>query len=87
MQDPLAERVQASCAVIWGPGDYDIDIETTDWTGFWAVVKKDFGDTYGPTLTMTPVLDSIDSAWIQLDQELYRWAQHVLKERATQRSR
>ncbi|KAF4765437.1 hypothetical protein HAV15_003257 [Penicillium sp. str.  len=58
MSSPQSQRIQTSCATIWGNGDYDIDIETDDWVSYYAVVKKDFGDSFGPPLTITGICNS-----------------------------
>lgn len=78
MPSDLGQRIQASCEIIWGKGDYDIDIETDDWTTYWAIVKRDFGTSFGPPLTMTGICDSSDHAWRELDRMLRVWARQVL---------
>lgn len=34
MASAQGQRIQASCEIIWGTGDYDIDIETDDWISY-----------------------------------------------------
>ncbi|KAH9205558.1 hypothetical protein DL95DRAFT_87728 [Leptodontidium sp. 2 PMI_412] len=47
------ERIQANCKIIWGDGDYDLDLETDDWVEYACVVKRDLRTSFGPPLTMT----------------------------------
>lgn len=77
MTSPQSERIQASCVTIWGSSDYDVDIETDDWTSYYAVVKKDFGSSFGPPLTMTGMHNSEDQVWSELDRMLGLWARIV----------
>ena len=71
------KRIQASCEIIWGTGDYDIDIETDDWISYMAIVKRDFGTSLGPPLTMTGLCRSSDHACRELDRMLGVWARQI----------
>lgn len=77
MASPQSQRIQASCVTIWGNGDYDIDIETDDCILYYAVVKKDFGDSFGPPLTITGICNSENHVWRELDRMLGLWARVV----------
>ena len=68
------QRIQANCEIIWGKGDYDIDVETDDWEYYSGVVKKDFGTELGPPLTLTGLCQSSEQAWGELDRMLGAWA-------------
>lgn len=68
------QRIQNYCETIWGPDDYEIDTETDDYEKYQAFVKKDYGDSYGPLLTMTPICNSNDRAWNELERMLALWA-------------
>ncbi|EED18754.1 hypothetical protein TSTA_124730 [Talaromyces stipitatus ATCC 10500] len=72
-----AERIQSNCRIIWGPGDYDIDIESDDWETYYAVVKRDDGTSFGPPLTMTGVCQSEEHTWRELDRMLDVWARQI----------
>ena len=74
MSSAQSQRIQAYCEIIWGRGDYDIDIETDDWEKYSGVVKKDFGLEYGPPLTMTGLCNSSEQVWKELDRMLGAWA-------------
>ncbi|KAJ5959467.1 uncharacterized protein N7479_006617 [Penicillium vulpinum] len=74
MSSPQGQRIQASCVTIWGKGDYEIDIETEDRMSYYAVVKKDFGSSFGPPLTMTGECNSQEHVWKELDRMLGLWA-------------
>ncbi|KAJ5882693.1 uncharacterized protein N7473_011127 [Penicillium subrubescens] len=77
MSSPQGQRIQASCVTIWGSGDYDIDVETDDWASYYAVVKKDFGSSFGPPLTITGICQSEVHAWSELDRMLGLWAKVI----------
>ena len=77
MSSPQSQRIQASCVTIWGSGDYDIDVETDDWESYYAVVKKDFGSSFGPPLTITGICQSENHVWSELDRMLGLWARVV----------
>ncbi|KAI7977207.1 hypothetical protein EIK77_005412 [Talaromyces pinophilus] len=68
------QRIQTYCQTIWGPGDYDIDVETDDWISYYAVVKRDYGTSFGSPLTITGICRSQDHAWRELDRMLGAWA-------------
>ena len=49
------QRIEANCKIIWGNDcEHDLDVETDDYVNYMCHVKKDFGDSFGPPLTMTP---------------------------------
>lgn len=73
MSSAQSQRIKASCEVIWGKADYDIDIETDDYMTYQAIVQKDLGTSYEP-LTMTGLCNSKDLAWKELDRMLGLWA-------------
>jgi hypothetical protein len=75
MSSTQFQRILASCEIIWGKGDYDLDVETDDWVTYWAVVKKDLGTSFGPPLTMTGACGSDGHAWRELDRMLHLWAE------------
>jgi hypothetical protein len=77
MASPRGQRIQASCQIIWGDGDYDIDIDNEWCTTYWASVKKDFGLSFGPPLIMTGICDSQDHAMRELDRMLFDWARQI----------
>ena len=72
------QRIQTYCGVIWGKGDYDIDVETDDWDTYYGVVKRDYGTEYGPPLTMTVMCKSTQQVWKELDRMLGAWARQTL---------
>lgn len=71
------ERIQASCRIIWGPGDYDIDVKTDDWVYYQAAVCQDFGTFFGVPLTMTGLCRSYEHARDELDRMLRVWARQT----------
>lgn len=77
MSSAQGQRIHASCEIIWGTGDYDIDIETDDWTLYMAIVKRDFGISLGPPLTMTGLCRSSNHACRELDRMLGVWARQI----------
>ncbi|KAH6988416.1 hypothetical protein EDB80DRAFT_730073 [Ilyonectria destructans] len=70
MSSARYQRIQANCAIIWGQGDYDIEIETDDRVDYQAFVRKDFGNEFGPPLAVTWLCKSSDHAWRELDRML-----------------
>lgn len=67
-----------NCKIIWGSHyHYDFDIETDDYVHYYCYVKRDFGDSYGPPLTITCVCVSSDAAWAELDRMLELWAKQI----------
>ncbi len=73
MCDEQGQRIQRNCGIIWGTGDYDLDVETDDWVNWNASVKRDYM-YYGPLLTMTSCCHSPEAAWNELDRMLSLWA-------------
>ncbi|EXJ84101.1 hypothetical protein A1O3_04768 [Capronia epimyces CBS 606.96] len=73
-----AKRIQANCKIIWGADcDYNLEIETDDHVNYTCHVQKDFGDSYGPPLTMTSLCRTSEVAWAELDRMLGLWATQV----------
>jgi len=77
MSSERGQRIEANCKIIWGDGDYDLDIETDDWVNWQCSVKRDYGDEFGPPLTMTGLCNSQDRAWSELNRMLDVWARQV----------
>lgn len=77
MATTRGERIQANCRIIWGEGDYDLDLETDDWETYWAVVKKDYETSFGPPLIITEICPSDEHAWRELDRMLGVWARQI----------
>ncbi|XMA11509.1 hypothetical protein WAI453_004300 [Rhynchosporium graminicola] len=77
MTDAQGERIQGNCKIIWGDGDYDLDLETEDWVAFACVVKRDHGTSFGPPLAMTGLCDSAEQAWSELNRTLGVWAKQI----------
>lgn len=78
MSSAWGQRIEANCKIIRGDNcDYDLDLETDDWVNYVCVVKKDFGLSFGPLLTMTGLCPSENAAWAELDRMLRLWAQQV----------
>jgi len=71
------QRIQTYCKIIWGKGDYDIDVEIDDWVAYYAVVKRDFGTCVGPPLTMTGPCSSTEQGWNELERMLGAWARQT----------
>ena len=70
--------MEANCEAIWGDDfEYDLDIETDDYLYYTCHVKKDFGTSFGPPLTMTSLCPSPEAAWAELDRMLSLWAAQV----------
>ncbi|KAI0134044.1 hypothetical protein BJ170DRAFT_608355 [Xylariales sp. AK1849] len=80
MASVRGKRIQANCRLIWGEGDYDIDVETDDLLHYIAFVKKDFGTSLGPPLTASGLCNSSDQACRELDRMLGVWAEQVLSQ-------
>ncbi|EGD95582.1 hypothetical protein TESG_03055 [Trichophyton tonsurans CBS 112818] len=74
MASAQGKRIQTNCEVIWGKCDYDIDLETDDNTMYWAVVRKDFGTSFGPPLFVTSMCNSENHAFAELDRVLAIWS-------------
>lgn len=71
-------RITANCKIIWGNDcDYELDVETDDHIDYYCLVRKDYGDLFGPCLTMTGLCRSSDAAWNELDRMLGLWAMQV----------
>ncbi|KAG4442225.1 hypothetical protein IFR05_002274 [Cadophora sp. M221] len=77
MTDAQGARIQANCKIIWGDGDYDLDLETDDWVEYACAVKRDYGTSFGPLLTMTGLCHSAEQAWGELDRMLGVWARQM----------
>jgi hypothetical protein len=71
------KRIQDLCQILWGNYDYELDIETDDWEVYQCIVRKDFGSSFGPPLTMTGLCNSEDEAWNELERMLGLWATQV----------
>ncbi|KAL3474859.1 hypothetical protein BJX99DRAFT_259946 [Aspergillus californicus] len=72
-----AQRTQA-CQIIWGPGDYDIDLETDDWESFWGVIRREYENELDPyPLILTKICDSKEAAMEELDRLLHAWARQT----------
>jgi len=68
MSSERGQCIEANCKIIWGDGDYDLDIETDDWVNWQCNVKRDYGDAFGPPLTMNGLCNSQDRAWSELNE-------------------
>ena|SRR5277367_5268833 len=77
MTSAEGQRIQTYCEVIWGKGDYDVDVETDDWETYYGVVKRDFGTEFGPPLTITGICYSSQQVWKELDRMLGAWARQT----------
>ena len=78
MSSPRGQRVEANCKIIWGDdSDYDLEIETDDHSEYAWLVRKDFGTSFGPPLTMTNYYPSVEAAWTELDRMLSLLAKQV----------
>lgn len=78
MPSTRGQRIQDNCKIIWGSNcDYDLDLETDDSINYACVVKKDFGLSLGPPLTMTSLCPSEEAALAELDRMLELWAKQV----------
>jgi hypothetical protein len=76
-RDERDERIFTNCEIIWGKGTYDLELEADDWETWWALVRRDYGSSYGGPLTMTGICSSEDDAWAELDRMLTVWAKQV----------
>lgn len=50
MSSARGQRIEAYCEIIWGQGDYDLELETDetdDYVTCMIVVRKDLGTEYG----------------------------------------
>lgn len=78
MSSARGQRIEANCKTIWGSdSEYDLELETDDYITYICFVRKDFGDHFGPPLTMTDVCPSDETAWAELDRMLELWAKQV----------
>jgi hypothetical protein len=78
MPSARGQRIEDNCKIIWGnDSDYDLDLETDDWVSYVCVVKKDFGSSIGPPLTMTSLCPSSEAALAELDRMLKLWSKQV----------
>ena len=78
MVSDQVKRIEANCKIIWGNEcEYDLDIETDDYVNYTCHVKRDFGTSFGPPLTITSVCRSSEAAWAELDRMLKLWAKQV----------
>jgi hypothetical protein len=82
MSSARSQRIEASSRIIWGDDcEYDLDLETDDYVYYACIVKKDFGLSFGPPLTMTSLCSSEEEAWTELDRMLGLWAQQVQRKK------
>jgi hypothetical protein len=80
MSSTQGRRIEQNCKIIWGNDcEYDLSIETDDYVNYICYVKKDFGSSFGPPLTMTSVCPSDEAAWAELDKKLKLWANQVAR--------
>lgn len=70
MSDTQGQRIHANCEIIWGKGDYDIDVEHDDWEFYQAFVRRYYGTSLGFPLLMTSIHNSEDRVWRELDEML-----------------
>ncbi len=77
MSADQGQRIQRNCRLLWGDGNYELDIETDDWLTYYCYVRKDFGLHFGPLLTMTGACNSSENAWRELDRMLAAMAQQA----------
>jgi hypothetical protein len=71
------KRIEGLCEIIWGDCNYDLDLETDDWVTYTVAVRREFGTSFGPLLTMTGFCNSEDRAWNELERMLSLWAIQV----------
>jgi hypothetical protein len=72
------KRIEANCKIIWGEyHDYDLSIDTNDYVLYDCYVRKDFGTSFGPPLTMASASGSREKALNELDRILGLWAAQV----------
>ena len=76
------ERIESYCRIIWGEGNYDIDVECDDasYPKYIGVIKRDFGLVLGPPLTVTQVCDSSEQACRELDRMQVQSGQPMTKD-------
>lgn len=80
MSSAQGQRIEANCKIIWGNHcEYDLDLETDDYVNYACTVKRDFGTSFGPPLTMTSLCPSSEAAWAELDRMLELWARQVTR--------
>ena len=78
MSSAQVQRIEANCKIIWGNDCvYDLSIETDDYVNYICYVKRFFGDSFGPPLTMTSLCRSREAAWAELDRMLELWAKQI----------
>ncbi|KAF4616250.1 hypothetical protein G7Y89_g15156 [Cudoniella acicularis] len=78
MSSAQAQRIDDYCKIIWGSdSEYDIDFETDDYIHYHAVVKKDYGLSFGSPLTITSLCPSMEAASRELNRMLSLWAAQV----------
>ncbi|KAL4904794.1 hypothetical protein BDW74DRAFT_178369 [Aspergillus multicolor] len=63
-------EVEKGCHKLWGPGTYDIDVETDDWESFSALIRREHDNELGMPLIMTMLCRSEDAALAELDRML-----------------
>jgi hypothetical protein len=82
MSNDRGQRIEANCKIIWGnDSEYDLEMETDDYVHYYCFVRKDFGSSFGPILTMTNVCNSSEAACTELDRMLELWANQVKAKR------
>jgi hypothetical protein len=76
MASEYSQRIEKYCTIIWGVSEngFELDVETDDWETYFAMVRKDNGDSFGPPLTMTGACRSQDEAYKELERMLKTWA-------------
>jgi hypothetical protein len=84
---PRGKRIEGLCKIVWGECDYELDAETDDWEKYSCIVRKDFGTSFGPPLTMTGLCNSEDEAWNELERMLGLWATQVQSRQPMTRAR
>jgi hypothetical protein len=78
MSSVQGQRIQANCKIIWGDdSEYDLDAESDDYINYTCFVRKDYGTSFGPPLTMTGLCYTREGAWAELDRRLKLWARQV----------
>jgi len=73
-QSDSGKRIQDYCRIIWGDGDYDLNIETDDHVSWVYYVQRDFGTSFGSPLTATNPRASPEAAGVELERMLGAWA-------------
>jgi hypothetical protein len=83
MSSNRGQRIEANCKIIWGSDcEYDLSIETDDYINYLGYVKKDFGLSFGPVLTLTSFCHSEEATWAELDRMLEFGARQVKARKA-----